>query len=211
MIYNLKAVCYIRTSCTDQSWERQLVNLKEIAEQKNWTIVRNFTEKVSGTTKANDRREFNAMMKYVELNSIKLILISEISRLGRKVTDILNTIESIHEKSISLYIQQFNMLSLENGKENPTVKLLCQMMSIGAEIENSLRKNRQAEGIALAKLQKKYTGKKIGAKANKEKVLAKYSDVVDLLQKSNLSVRRISSISKRSINTVRKVKELLAT
>jgi DNA invertase Pin-like site-specific DNA recombinase len=149
------------------------------------------------------------MMKYVVQKNLKTILISEISRLGRRVTDILNTIESIHALGVSIFIQQFNMLSFENGKENPTVKLLCQMMAIGAEMENTLRKDRQAEGIALAKLQNKYTGKKIGAKASKEKVLSKYSDVADLLQKSSLSVRKIAKISKRSINTVRKVKELL--
>lgn len=209
MIQNMDVVCYVRKSSADQNWERQIVNLKEIAEQKNWNVVRTFCESISGTTKANTRKEFNEMMRYIEQRNIKIILISEISRMGRRVTDILTTIESIHEKSISLYIQQFNMLSFENGKENPTVKLLCQMMSIGAEMENTLRKDRQREGIALAKLQNKYTGKKNGAKASKEKVLTKYSDVADLLQKSSLSVRKIAKISKRSINTVRKVKELL--
>jgi len=206
----MNVVTYLRVSTTDQNAERQLVNLKEIASQKAWTVTRNFTEKVSGTTKANDRREFTEMMKYVEKNDIKLVMISEISRLGRKVTDILTTIESLHEKGIALYIQQFNMLSYENNKENPTVKLLCQMLAIGAEMENNLRRERQREGVALAKLQNKYSGRKEGAKASKEKVMEKYSDVVDLIQKSELSIRRIASISKRSINTVRKVKELLA-
>jgi len=205
----MNVVTYLRVSTTDQNSDRQLINLKEIAEQKNWSVVRNFTEKISGTTKANDRREFSEMLKYVEKNGIKLVMISEISRLGRKVTDILNTIESLHDKGIALYIQQFNMLSYENNKENPTVKLLCQMMSIGAEMENNLRRERQREGVALAKLQNKYSGRKEGAKASPEKVLEKYSDVVDLIQKSELSIRRIASISKRSINTVRKVKELL--
>ena len=205
----MNVVTYLRVSSTDQNSDRQQVNLKEIANQKNWTVVRNFTEKTSGTTKANDRREFSEMIKYIEKNDIKIVMISEISRLGRKVTDILNTIESFHEKGVALYIQQFNMLSYENNKENPTVKLLCQMMSIGAEMENNLRRERQREGVALAKLQNKYSGRKEGAKASKKKVLEKYCDVVDLLQKSELSVRRIASISKRSINTVRKFKELL--
>lgn len=207
----MNAVCYIRTSTVDQNWERQIVNLKEIAEQKGWIVTRTFCEKISGTSKANDRREFNEMIKYIDQKNIKLVMISEISRLGRRVVDILNTIELLHEKDISLYIQQFNMLSLEDGKENPTVKLLCQMMSIGAEIENNLRAIRQKEGIALARLQQnKYNGRKSGTIVSKDKLLSKYSDVVDLCQKSNLSVRRIASISKKSINTVRKVKQLLS-
>jgi DNA invertase Pin-like site-specific DNA recombinase len=102
------------------------------------------------------------------------------------------------------------MLSFEDGKENPMVMMLLQMLSIGAELENNLRKERQREGIALAKLQQKYVGRREGSKANKEKQLLKYKDVVDLLKKSDLSIRRIASITERSINTVIKVRKLLA-
>ncbi len=102
------------------------------------------------------------------------------------------------------------MVSMQDGKENPMVMLLLQMMSIGSEMENNLRKIRQSEGISLAKLQQRYNGRISGAYANKEKQLQKYSDVVDLLKKSELSIRRISAITSRSINTVRKVKQLLA-
>ncbi|BDX37296.1 hypothetical protein CYCD_06510 [Tenuifilaceae bacterium CYCD] len=209
MIQNMDVVCYVRKSSDDQNWERQLVNLKEIAEQRNWNVIRTFCESVSGTTHANSRKEFNSMIKYIEQKNIKIILISEISRLGRKVTDILTTIESIHEKSISLYIQQFNMLSFENGKENPSVKLLCQMMAIGAEMENTLRKDRQTEGIAVAKLQGKYQGRKEGAIANKKKYFIKYKNVLELLERSELSVRRIAVITGHSVNTIRKIKHLI--
>ena len=204
----MEVVCYVRKSTTDQNWERQLVNLKEIAEQRKWNVIRTFCESISGTTKANSRREFNEMLKYIESKGIKLIMVSEVSRLGRRVTDILNTIESLHERGVALYIQQFNMLSYENGKENPTVKLLCQMMAIGAEMENTLRKDRQTEGIAVAKLQGKYQGRKEGAIANKEKYFKKYKNVLELLGRSELSVRRIAMITGHSVNTVRRIKQL---
>ena len=77
---------------------------------------------------------------------------AEISRLGRRVVDVLNFVELLHEKGIALYIQQFNMLTMENGKENPVAKMLLQMLSIGAEMENNQRKIRQYEGIQLAKI-----------------------------------------------------------
>lgn len=204
----MDVVCYVRKSTEDQNWERQRVNLKEIAEEKGWTMVRTFSESISGTTKANSRREFTEMLKYAEVKGIKLIMLSEVSRLGRRVTDILNTIELLHEKGIALYIQQFNMISLEDGKENPTVKLLCQMMSIGAELENNLRKERQREGIAIAKIQNKYCGRKEGAVADKDNLFKKYRNVLDLLDKSELSIRRIATITGHSINTVRRIKKL---
>lgn len=56
------------------------------------------------------------------------------------------------------------MLTIENGKENPVAKMLLQMLSIGAEMENSQRKIRQYEGIQLAKIKLKYSGRIKGAK-----------------------------------------------
>jgi DNA invertase Pin-like site-specific DNA recombinase len=206
----MEAIIWSRVSSTSQDNQRQVLNLKQVAGEKGWTVKRVFEEKVSGTVKSTDRKEFNKLLEYLIQNDIKLVLISEISRIGRKVVDILNVVDTFHKRGIAIYVQQFNMVSMQDGKENPMVMLLLQMMSIGSEMENNLRKVRQSEGIALAKLQQKYNGRVEGSKANKDNQLQKYSDVVDLLKKSELSIRRISTITSRSINTVRKVKQLLA-
>jgi len=138
-------------------------------------------------------------------------MISEISRVGRRVVDILNTVDNFHQKGIGLFVQQFNMTSMENEKENPVVMLLLQTLSIGAELEYSHRAMRQKEGIALRKLQnpEKYQGRKTGARANRDKLLKKYQDIVDLINKSELSLRKISRLTGRSVNTVRKVHAML--
>lgn len=206
----MEAIIWSRVSSQSQDNLRQVLNLKQVAADKGWTVKRVFQETVSGTIRTGDRKEFTKLLEYVESNGIKLVLVSEISRIGRRVVDILNTVDLFHKRGIGLYIQQFSMLSLEDGKENPMVMMLLQMLSIGAELENSQRKIRQAEGIALAKLQQKYHGRREGSKAIKEKQLTKYKDVVDLLKKSDLSLRRIASITERSINTVIKVRNLLA-
>jgi DNA invertase Pin-like site-specific DNA recombinase len=206
----MEAIIWSRVSSQSQDNQRQVSSLKNLAEEKNWTVKRVFSETVSGTINNSDRKVFNQLLDYCNHNNIKLVLISEISRIGRKVVDILTVVDTLHRNGIALYVQQFNMVSMQDGKENPVVMLLLQMMSVGAEMENNLRKNRQSEGIAMAKLQQKYCGRAVGAGANREKQLQKYSDIVDLLEKSELSLRRIASISGRSINTVRKVKGLLA-
>ena len=205
----MEAIIWSRVSSQSQDNNRQVSNLKQVASEKGWKVKRVFEEKVSGTVKSTERKEFSKILDYTEQYGIKLILISEISRIGRRVVDVLNVVDNFHRKGIAIYVQQFNMVSMENGKENPMVMLLLQMMSIGAEMENNLRKIRQAEGIQLAKLQNKYSGRSLGSNANKENQLIKYTDVVDLLEKSDLSIRRISSITGRSINTVRKVRQLL--
>jgi DNA invertase Pin-like site-specific DNA recombinase len=206
----MEAIIWSRVSSQSQDNQRQISNLKQVSIDKGWNVKRVFEEKVSGTVKSTDRKAFNKILEYTEHQNIKLVLISEISRIGRKVVDILTVVDTFHRKGIALYVQQFNMVSMADGKENPVVMLLLQMMSVGAEMENNLRKTRQAEGIAIAKLQQKYHGRASGSAANQEKQLQKYADVVDLIQKSDLSIRRIASISGRSINTVRKVKQLLA-
>lgn len=207
----MEAIIWSRVSSQSQDNKRQISNLKQVAVEKGWDVIRVFEEKVSGTVKSTDRKAFNKILEYTEQNGIRLVLISEISRIGRKVVDILTVVDTLHKRGIALYVQQFNMVSMQDGKENPVVMLLLQMMSVGAEMENNLRKTRQAEGIAIAKLQQKYSGRQAGSAANTEKQLQKYSDVVDLIQKSDLSIRRIASISGRSINTVRKVKQILVT
>lgn len=207
----MEAIIWSRVSSQSQDNNRQVSNLKQVAIEKGWKVKRVFEEKVSGTVKSTERKEFNKILEYLEQKNIKLVLISEISRIGRKVVDVLNVIDKFHEKGIAIYVQQFNMVSMENGKVNGMVMLLLQMLSIGAEMENNLRKSRQSEGIALAKLQNKYNGRIIGSRGDKEKQLKKYADVVDLINKSDLSIRRIAGITSRSINTVRKVKQIVGT
>ena len=100
------------------------------------------------------------------------------------------------------------MLTIENGKENPVAKMLLQMLSIGTEMENSQRKIRQNEGIQLAKINGVCNGRINGAKSNPSVLMNKYQNISDLLDKSDLSVRRIARITGHSINTVRKIKQL---
>jgi len=124
------------------------------------------------------------------------------------VVDVLNFVELLHEKGIALYIQQFNLLTLENGQENPIAKMLLQMLSIGAEMENNQRKIRQLEGIKLAKLKSVYKGRIKGARITPASLINKYQNISDLLDKSDLSVRRIAGITGHSVNTVRRIKQL---
>jgi DNA invertase Pin-like site-specific DNA recombinase len=185
------------------------LNLKQIAEVRGWEVRRIFQEKISGTTKADSRPEFKNLIQYLENTGIKLVLISEVSRIGRRVVDVLNNVEMLHALEVGLYIQQFNIITYQDGQEDPVAKMLLQMLSIGAEMENNLRRNRQMEGIQVAKINNKYSGRKVGARARPEDLLKKYSDVVDLLEKSALSLRRVAQITNRSINTVRKVNEFV--
>jgi DNA invertase Pin-like site-specific DNA recombinase len=202
----MEAIIYSRVSSISQDNERQILNLKQVANEKGWIVKRTFQEKISGTIKSGSRNEFKLLLEYIERTPIQVIMTSEISRIGRRVVDVLNFVELLHEKGISLYIQQFNLLTMENGRENPIAKMLLQMLSIGAEMETNQRKIRQIEGIKLAQLKHVYSGRRRGAKSAPSSLIEKYHNISDLLDKSELSVRRIAGITGHSINTVRKVK-----
>jgi len=204
----MEAIIYSRVSSESQDNERQIINLKNVAMEKGWHVKRTFQEKISGTVKSGSRVEFKSLMGYIDKSPVQVVMVSEISRIGRRVVDVLNFVELLHEKGIALYIQQFNMLTMENRKENPIAKMLLQMLSIGAEMENNQRKIRQSEGIKLAQLKHVYSGRKRGAKTSPDSLLNKYPNISDMLEKSNLSLRRIAGISGHSINTVRKIKQL---
>lgn len=205
---HMEVVIYSRVSSESQDNERQIVNLKEVAQNRGWHVRRVFQEKISGTTETEARNEFKSLIEYLEKTPVDIVMVSEISRVARRVVIVLNFVELLHAKGIALYIQQFNMLTLENGQENPIAKMLLQMLSIGAEMENNQRKIRQIEGIKLAQMRQIYKGRKKGAKTSPSKLVSKYKNVADLLDKSELSVRRIAGITGHSINTVRKIKQL---
>ena len=97
---------------------------------------------------------------------------------------------------------------MEKNHENPIAKMLLQMLSIGAEIKNNQRKIRQREGILLAKIKGVFCGRRKGARTSPVILTSKYQNVTDLLDKSELSIRRIAGITGHSINTVRKLKQL---
>jgi DNA invertase Pin-like site-specific DNA recombinase len=202
----MNVVIYGRVSTQDQDFQRQIFNLKKIAEEKNWKVRRTFQEKISGTVKSDNRPEFKSMLHYIEKNKIDICMVSEVSRIGRTVLNVLSSVDQIHQMGTGFYIQQFNIITFQNGKEDPIAKMLLQMLSIGSEMENSMRRERQLEGIQMAKINGKYTGRKKGAKADAGLQLKKYKDVVDLLCNSDLSLRRIAQITNHSVNTVRKVR-----
>lgn len=204
----METLIYSRVSSESQDNQRQIINLKTVAQEKGWNVRRVFQEKISGTIRSGSRNEFKALLDYIEKTPVQVIMTSEISRIGRRVVDVLNFVEMLHEKGIALYIQQFNMLTMDNGQENPIAKMLLQMLSIGAEMENNQRKIRQREGIQLAKIKGIYKGRINGARTTPVRLLGKYQNITELLDKSDLSVRRIAGITGHSVNTVRKIRQL---
>jgi DNA invertase Pin-like site-specific DNA recombinase len=97
-----------------------------------------------------------------------------IDRLGRDLIDILNSIQYLSERGIRIHFIQQGLISLdEEGKENPISKMIISILGIVAEMERKQIKERQKEGIELAKLRGVYKGRVNGSKEDLRTFLSK--------------------------------------
>jgi DNA invertase Pin-like site-specific DNA recombinase len=202
-------ILYIRVSSETQNLDRQIENLSAWAKKTGSKNIQVVTEKISGSV-STEKRKFNEVFT---TKNVSRVVVQDIDRLGRDTIDILTTIKKLTAKNINLTVTSLGMDTLlPNGKENESFKLVLSVMATLAEMERTKIKARQKQGIAIAKKKGKYAGRKTGAVQNDSKALEKHNDIVKLLSKKtkNYSLREISSLTSKSVNTVRKIKNILA-
>ena len=138
-------VAYVRVSTEEQNEARQIEALKKHGIEK-W-----FTEKISG--KSMDRPKLQAMLDYVREGDT--VYIHDFSRLARSTKDLLEIVERLQAKSVHLVSNKEN---LDTG--TPTGKLMLTMIAAINEFERQNLLDRQREGIAIAKRNGVYKGRK---------------------------------------------------
>lgn len=140
-------IAYIRVSSNTQNTDRQEEMFKDLG------IDKYYIEKVSGKN-IKDRIELQKMMEYVREGDT--VIVESISRFGRSLTDLLNLIDRLNEKGV-----QFRLLKEGDiDTTTPTGKLVYSIFSSLSEFEKDTIRQRQAEGIALAKERGAYKGRK---------------------------------------------------
>lgn len=190
---------YIRISTIEQNEARQQT-------QDGFDIT--YTDKCSGTIPLFDRPQGSKLKIAIDKGDIKELFVHSIDRLGRNTLDILSNIQYLTDRGICLTSDKEGIRTFVNGKENPTAKLIINVLATIAEFENDRRKERQLEGIAIAKANGTYKGRSSDTKLTDTQVLEKYDNVVKEL-KSGESIRRVAKLCSVSVGTVQKVKKLL--
>lgn len=138
-------IAYVRVSTVDQNEGRQLEGLKK------YNIEKWFTEKVSA--KDTNRPQFKFMLDFAREGDT--IFVWDFSRLARSTKDLLDIVEQLQEKGIHLKSIKENL-----DTSTPTGKLMLTMIGAINEFERANLLERQKEGIALAKQQGKFKGRK---------------------------------------------------
>ena len=116
------AVIYARvSSVTDrQDTQRQVQDLLKYAQAQDIEVVHIFEEHISGAKKNEERAILNECLDFCVANSVRFLLLSELSRLGRSTLQVLRSLERLHEAGVSVFIQNLGLYSLQaDGRLTP--------------------------------------------------------------------------------------------
>lgn len=149
---------YARVSSTDQDTQIQIEALKQAGASQV------YTEQKSGTT-TNNRPELENALK--ALRSGDTLLITRLDRLARSMTDFEQIMSRITSVGAELKATEQNI-----NTATPEGRAMIGMLSVFAQFETDLRKERQREGVAKAKVAGKYKGRQPTAQAKVDKVIA---------------------------------------
>lgn len=203
-----KVVIYTRVSTQGQEYERQLAELRNYAARMNYEVVEEFSEKVSGAKRVEEREALMSLLRYVEAHKVDKVLIYECSRLSRRAIDFLTVIERLSSLKVSVYILQNGLETLmEDGSVNPIASLVLGIIGQFNSMERSLIRSRMESGYKHYRQQGGQVGRKVGYKKSDDDMRQQYSKEIQLLRKG-LSLRNIQAITSTSVNTLRKLKAI---
>jgi DNA invertase Pin-like site-specific DNA recombinase len=202
-----RVVIYARVSTSSQDYTRQITELRNYAWKQNYKIVKEFSEKISGGKKIEERAAIKELLDFVKSNNVEKVLVYECSRLSRRQLDFLYIIEQLTEARVSLYILQNGLETLlPDGRPNPIANLCFGIIAEFNNLEKHLIRARMASGYEHHRASGGSVGRKEGYRKSEEEYRRNYEREIALLQKGN-TLADVRAITGTSINTLRKLKE----
>ena len=207
-----KVVILARVSTQAQDYQRQVTELQEYCDRAGWEVTRVFANKVSGAKAVTERAEIVEMVEYIKSNDVKRVVCLEISRLGRNTLEALKVINYLNENGVSLYVKNYNLETLIDGKVNPVASLICTILLEIASMERLTIKERMTSGRNQYISKCKEQGIKMGRPSSYRKSDASYKEQygkeISLLKKG-ISLRNVSQLTGTSVNTLRKLRQFV--
>ncbi len=142
---NGQRIGYIRVSSLEQNAARQLEGIQ---------VDRTYEDRVSA--KDLQRPNLQAMLTYVRENDV--VVVHSMDRLARNLDDLRHLVKTLTQKGVAVQFVKENLTF--SGEDTPMANLMLSVMGAFAEFERSLSKERQREGVALAKARGAYKGRK---------------------------------------------------
>ena len=142
---NGQRIGYVRVSSFEQNPERQLEHVQ---------VNKTFTDKASG--KDTRRPELDALLTFVREGDT--VIVHSMDRLARNLDDLRHLVQKLTKQGVRIEFTKENLTF--TGEDSPMANLMLSVMGAFAEFERALIRERQREGIALAKQRGAYRGRK---------------------------------------------------
>lgn len=149
------AIIYARVSSSGsqeqrQNTERQVKSLLQYAETCDIQVERIFEEHISGAKKNSERLGLQECLAYAKDNHISVILFSELSRAGRQIWEVLETVKYCVDNKIDMYFQKEGLRLFDGEKVNGVMAIYISCLSFCAEKERENIAFRLNQGRQLA-------------------------------------------------------------
>lgn len=206
----MKVVIFSRVSTAIQDYQRQTDELTEYANKTGHDVVGVFEEIISGAKKNEERVVLMDMMKFIKQNKVEKVLTWELSRIGRRPSDVLWLIDQLNEMKVSLYIKNYNLDTLNDDNTiNPLSQFMIQILNSVSMMERLSIRQRMESGYRAHLRAGKSVGRKPGKIIKDDTALLNdHKDVVKNL-KAGFSVRQAMKLTGKSSGTVQKIKKLI--
>lgn len=199
----------VRSQSVRQSTERQVVDLERFATGRGDKVVAVFEEKVSGRKANVDRPVLSRCLEYCidPQNQVDMLLLSEISRLGRSTLEILKALDILHTHKVCVYIQNLNLETLRPDKTvNPLSSLVTTLLGELAAMERQGIIDRLNSGRELYIEKGGRLGRRPGSKKSLEQKREEYKEAISLLKKG-YSIRNVAKLTNKSVSTILSIKK----
>ena len=203
--------CYIyaRVSSTGdrQSTERQVKNLTDYAASNQYEVKGIYEEHISGAKSNKERKVLTDCLTSAKVNGIDYILFSEMSRCGRAIWEVLETIKFCADNGINLFFQKEGLTLFRDGKVDSIMAIYISCLGFCAEKERENTYFRLSQGRELAKRNGVKMGRKKGSVETREQKATKHADIIRCLKKG-CSIRDTAKLCSVGISTVQRMKKM---
>lgn len=194
---------YIRVSTDKQTTENQRFEILKFADEKKLSINHWVEETISSTKKLQDRKLSSLIEK---LNSKDSLIITELSRLGRSLMEVMSILHKLMEKGVKVFTTK-ERYELGN---NISSKVLAFAFSLSAEIERNMISERTKDALARKRSEGKVLGRPKGTLSKKTKLSGKEDTIKELLSKriAVSSIARILGVDRLTLANYIKTRNL---
>ena len=202
------AVIYARVSSVGdrQNTDRQISDLLDYVEYQKLELCKIYEEHVSGAKKNVERPVLQQAIEFCKANQISILLVSELSRLGRNAFEVLATVKDLIDSGVNLYMQKEQLTLLDaEGKPTMFAPIMIATLSTCAQLERENIKFRLNSGRKLYIERGGKLGRKVGSVKTTDQKREEYRDVISYL-KRGYSVRNVAKLTNRGISTVQRIK-----